>query len=227
MEEIIKPFKKSLFDNNIKEICINISEVGIDSFLQEGLIKDIPIVSTIVKLGQFAYNVYDRNLLRQTFVFIKQFNNNSVEPEKLEKYKESLEKDFSKAEKELGRVLIILNKIIDSKKSVILAKLYSAYINQNITWEDFCELSDANDRLFVKDISILYDIYDSKGECIKENHNYIYQRLMSIGFVKNELIPEKNIFQNIIQIEPLENQVNVTKLINITSLGNKFCEICR
>lgn len=91
MQEIIKPFESSLFDKNIKDIGIDMFEVGIDSLLQEGPLKDIPIVGTVVKAGQFVYNLYDRNLLNQTLVFIQQFNANTIDPEKLRKYKESNE----------------------------------------------------------------------------------------------------------------------------------------
>lgn len=223
MEEIIKPFEKSLFDNNIRDIGIDMIEVGIDSFLQEGPIKDIPIVGNIVKAGQFVYNIYDRNLLRQTLVFIQQFNNNKVDSDKLNDYRETLKKDFKKAEKELGRVLIILNKMIDSEKSTILAKLYSAYINQDITWEDFCELSEANDRLFVKDITVLYNLYDLEGIVINEEYDYIYKRLISIGLLKDDV----RLSQNAIVAVPIDGRSYGPKRMKLTRLGNIFCKLCR
>lgn len=218
MEEIIKPFEKSLFDNNIKDVGIDMLEVGIDSFLKEGPIKDIPLVGSIVKTGQFVYNLYDRNLLKQTLVFIQQFNNNTINTVKLEEYRESLKNDFKKAEKELGRVLIILNKIIDSEKSTIMAKLYSAYINQDITWKEFCEFSEINERLFVNDIYIVLEIYINGMNVDKEKiHNFL--RLVSVGILKNDSrFDSDNCGDHLIASDPID-------AVELTMLGKKFCSL--
>lgn len=78
MNELVPAFETSLFETSISEIGIEFAELGIDSILQDGLLKDIPIVGTIVNVGKFAQNIYDRNLLRQTLSFIKEFNSCTV-----------------------------------------------------------------------------------------------------------------------------------------------------
>ncbi len=72
MNELVPAFEISLFETSISEIGIEFAELGIDSILQDGLLKDIPIVGKIVNVGKFAQNIYDRNLLRQTLSFIKE-----------------------------------------------------------------------------------------------------------------------------------------------------------
>lgn len=237
MQEIIKPFEKSLFDKNIKDIGIDMFEIGIDSFLEEGLIKDIPIVGSIVKTGQFIYNLYDRNLLKQTLVFIQQFNNRTIDMKKLEDYRKSLKNDFHKAEKELGRVLIILNKTMDSEKADILAKLYSAYINQNILWNDFCELSEVTDRIFVKDINIIMGIYKEcqKGMFVEDEMSYVFQRLSSISLIKSQMhfIPsDMKASEYDYSTEENEGDISdkdIKQVVNIelTQLGELFCSIIK
>ena len=59
MNELIPSFEKSLFDSSLAASGIDILEIGIDSVLQDGLFKDIPIVGTIVNMGKFAQNVHD------------------------------------------------------------------------------------------------------------------------------------------------------------------------
>ena len=75
MDKIVPSFSSSLFDGS-KDSLSNIVELGIDSLLDEGLIKDIPIVSLLVGVKNTYQNIHDRNLLRQTLTFIKQFNHN-------------------------------------------------------------------------------------------------------------------------------------------------------
>ncbi|WP_455810063.1 hypothetical protein [Clostridium butyricum] len=220
MKEIIRPFENSLFDSNVKDIGIDMLEFGIDSILQEGLLKDFPLIGNIAKAGQFVYNLYDRNLLRQTLVFIQQFNNNAIDSEKLECYRESIKNNFKKAEKELGRVLIILNKIIDSEKSVILAKLYSAYINQNITWKEFCEFSEINERLFINDIYVSLEIFTRGMNVDKEKiHNFL--RLVSIGLLKNDSrFDSDKCGSGLIVSDPIDE-------VELTKLGERFCGLIK
>lgn len=93
-----------------------IIEVFIDSVLDEGLLRDLPVVETITELIKVTKSIIHRNLLKQTLQFIKEFNNGTTDEDKLLKYKEMLDNNNDKAEEELGRVLIILNGTIDLEK---------------------------------------------------------------------------------------------------------------
>ena len=64
MNELVPAFETSLFETSISEIGIEFAELGIDSILQDGLLKDIPIVGTIVNVGKFAQNIYVRGAVR-------------------------------------------------------------------------------------------------------------------------------------------------------------------
>ena len=158
MDKLTEDFEKSLF-NNSKEIIGEYIEVGIDSFINDGILKDIPIVNTIVAVLKVGKNIHDRNLLKQTLTFINEFNKNNITEEQLKNYKERIEKDRKKCEDELGRVLLLLNNFIDKEKSIMLSKLFKAYVSQLLNWNDFCEYSEIINRLFIQDFSFLQEIY--------------------------------------------------------------------
>lgn len=149
MDKIVPAFEATLFDSTLSDACMNITELGIDSLLDDGVFKSIPIVSVLVGLGKTAQNIHDRNLLRQTIKFINTFNDSSISVEKIEKYKKHLESNPKFAEEELGRVIILLNANVDLKKSELLAKFYRSYVNRDIDWQTFCKLSDITSRLFI------------------------------------------------------------------------------
>lgn len=123
MNKIIQQFQNSLFSSAADSIP-DIAEFGIDSILDEGILKDFPLMSVLVGVKNVAQNLHDRNLLRQTLTFVKELNDGQLDEEKKEKYKNKINEDPKKAEAELGRVLIILNKNIDIRKSAILANLF-------------------------------------------------------------------------------------------------------
>ncbi len=65
-------------------------------------------------------------------------------------------KKSKKLENELGRILIILNEIKNEEKSKLLTKFYLAYVNEQITWERFCEFADVIENIFVSDLEELF-----------------------------------------------------------------------
>ena len=99
MDKIIPSFSSSLFDGS-KDSIGDIVEIGIDSLLDDGLFKDIPLVNMLVGVKNTYQNLHDRNLLKQTLAFIKQFNSGTIDQNKLIKYKELINSDSKKAEKE-------------------------------------------------------------------------------------------------------------------------------
>lgn len=214
MDKIIPSFSSSLF-NGSKDSLSDIAELGIDSLLDDGLLKDIPIVSILIGVKNTYQNIHDRNLLKQTLAFIKQFNEGTINQEKLEEYKNTINSNSKKAEKELGRVLIILNFTIDIDKSKMLANLYRNYINGKINWNLFCEFSEIIRLLFLNDFKIIGLIYIKQITDTSGIEIYPIDRLTSLGIVNTVM---KSIM--------ISNNANSRsdKYVNLTSIGKLFYE---
>lgn len=154
MDALVPAFEESLLCP-LTDITLDIGELGIDSFMESGVVQQIPILKTIYSVAQVAQNIYDRNLMRQTAQFLMEFNENRISEEKLNKYKNKLSQNPSRREEELSRVLVLLNKNIDLKKSQLEARFFAAYVDEKLTWDEFCELCDITDRLFINDLLLL------------------------------------------------------------------------
>lgn len=215
MNKIVPAFECTLLEP-VFSSALEMTEVGIDSILDEGLLKSLPIVSLMVGLGKTAINIHDRNLLKQTIKFIQTFNNKTIDISKLDKYRESLKDDSKRSEDELGRVLIILNNTIDIKKSEYLAKMFAAYVEELITWEQFCELSEAISRLFVSDISLLYEIFNGRISNSTQCKKYRVDRLLSTGMIttSTKSITVSN-----------NNNHNTDYYLGISDFGRLFCNL--
>lgn len=215
MDKIVPAFEVSLFEP-VFSTTLELGELGIDSLLDDGLFKNIPIVSLVMGIGKTAQNLYERNLLQQTLNFIKSFNEKTIDEKKLEKYKEKINKNKSMAEKELGRVLIILNSNVETKKSQLLGKVFRAYVDERIDWNQFCDLSEAISRLFISDINLISDIWQHKINNSSQCMNYQIDRLVSIGFI-GTTTKSMTIGSN--------NTSNTERYLNITQFGRLFSEI--
>lgn len=217
MSEIVPSFEISLFEPTFST-AIDYLELGIDSITDNEAIKGIPIVNTIVGIGKTVYNIRERVLLKNMLTFIKEFNNGKIEHEKLEKYRKSIDEDKNKAEKELGRVLIILDKTIDDIKTKMLAKAYRAYVYEEIKWEQFCEITEAINRLFISDIALLYKIQNGQVKDTSNCEIYQADRLISLGLVDNAM---KSIFIS------NNNTSRTDKYLSINEFGKMFCKVTR
>ena len=215
MDELTLNFKSSLFSESPAVIGDYI-EMGIDSLIDNEIAKEIPIVSTIVGVLKFGKNVHDRNLLKQTVVFINEFNTGTVDEEKKKEYKEKIEKDSKKCEEELGRVILLLNKFIDKEKSVLLAKLYKAYINEIINWKEFCEYSEVVDRLFLQDINLLEEIYRERLNITKGRDDmFRIERLNSLGLIGLTMA----------SVSIINGKSRTDSYINLMSFGRKLMDV--
>lgn len=183
MDKLVTDFKDSLFNSTLKDVAVDVTELGIDSILDNDLLKSLPIAKTLIGIGNFAQNLHDRNLLKQTAIFIDAFNNQTISPEKLKKHIQKLNDNPIFGEEELGRVLTILNSTLDSLKSELLAKFYRAYINELLSWDNFCEYSDIISRVFISDLPIIIDIYKHKITETKQCKGYQIQRLEALGLL--------------------------------------------
>ena len=186
---IIPSMKDTLFNpvsENMKDSLIEIAELGLDAVLRDGVLKDIPILGTIAAFCKTRVALQERNLIRQTAVFITSFNDGTIPQEKLIEYRQALESNPKKAEKELGRVMLLLERILEEKQSHILGRFYNAYVRGALTWGKFVELSEVNLRMFLSDYKELESINRKpieQREDVSDRRLYKIQRLESLGLV--------------------------------------------
>lgn len=183
MNEIIPEFNDSLIINST-DIIGDYLELGIDSILENEILKEIPIFKSLLSVGKISKNIRERNCLKNLAIFINELNNGNIDAEKLRLHQEELKRNSKKAEKELGRVLIILDQTIDNIKASILGKLYKAYINQVVDWDMFIEFSEITNRLYINDLKILTLIYNGNmNDTSNRADLYRVERLNSLGVI--------------------------------------------
>lgn len=215
MNKLVPALKDTLFSPTY-EIAAEYAEIGIDALLDNEVLKEIPVVGTLSSLCKIGYNLHERNLIKQTLAFITEFNSSSISQEKLDEHREKLEENPKEAEKELSRVLIILGKQVEQIQSQVLGSFYAAYIKGAISWEEFCELSEANRRMFISDYQILFEAAINDGLKIQNRELYQVDRLISLGLLQNN-----NRLGGNVRIKIIGNPEEQNDII-VTSFGKTF-----
>ena len=183
MEKLVTEFKDSLIIDS-SEIIGDYLELGIDSVLENDILKEINIIKSILSVGRITKSIIERNLIKNLIIFLNELNSGTINKEKLEKHKKELDDNPKMAEKELGRVLIILEQTIDNKKASIIGKIYKAYINQIIDWHLFVEFTEITNRLYINDLDTLLLIYNNQlNDTSNRDDLYRIERLNSLGII--------------------------------------------
>ena len=81
-----------------------------------------------------------------------------------------------------------MNQNIEIEKSRLLSKFFSAYINQEMNWDKFCEFATVLNQIFITDLQTLYEVYkDTKNKeaTVIIYESYKISRLISTGLLSN------------------------------------------
>lgn len=181
--KIIDATAQSIIDYGLDSM-VDISEIALDTLLEESILKEIPIVKTVVNLSKIGFAIREKHMLKKTLMFINKLNSNGVASIEYVKYKSKLKNKDKILYKELENILIIIDRIIEENKSIILANLFYNYILKNITWEEFQELSVIVDNIFINDLPELVNIYEKRDLTMNDIINQIsFNRLKTQNLV--------------------------------------------
>ena len=147
MEEISLSiaFADSLKEESIS--CIGeYAEIGLDAVMEDGILKDIPIVSTAIALYKIGSSIKERHNLKKLLVFLNELNNGILDEQKRKEYQQKFLSNEKFRNQEIEYLLVLIDRYISYDKPQMLAKIYLAYLRNEIDWLVFCKYSEIIDR---------------------------------------------------------------------------------
>lgn len=168
--------------NEIISISKDIGEIGIDSLLNEGLFKDIPIVGTGLSFYKLINSASDRILLNKLIRFINELDLKNQDEINQFKTKYLENDDYKKIG---SKILLSLERADDLTKIKWLAKSLRIFVNRNISKSEFLRLSSIINSAYIEDVLKIH-LFDqhpeiSSSDSIIEKH--ILEHLFSIGLI--------------------------------------------
>tara|TARA_R110002051_G_scaffold277469_1_gene338790 strand:- start:65 stop:760 length:696 start_codon:yes stop_codon:yes gene_type:complete len=148
-DNISNSFEETLKDSDLQSVGGNLSELLIDSVMEDGVLKDIPVISTIIGLSNVGIKISDRILLNKIISFLFELKNipNSKREEMVNKIDNSKKYKIKVGEK----ILLIIERCNDYENSQYVAKLFSAYIMGKINYADFLRGANIIQSLEIND----------------------------------------------------------------------------
>lgn len=210
--EIIKSFGETILECN-SDVLSDVSEIAIDFAFEESPLVELPIIKIINGIAKTGIAIRERNLMLKTLSFINKLNQNNIDSKEYEEYKKRIEENDKEVYKELEHVLIIIDKVVEKEKAEILANLYTAYVNKQITWERFKNLSLILDNFLIYDKVILRLLYSSPRQYqnMQQDSHGSVSRLISLGLAYNISGYSRNPISGNISFSPPRNDVDITE----------------
>lgn len=215
--------------NSLKPEVLNViaelGEIGLDSLMDDGVLKEIPIISTAVSVYKFGNSIRERHNISKLLKFLQELNNGIADEEQRQKYTEKFSTDPKVKNRELEYIIIILDRYINFDKAKHLAKLYLAYLDDVISWLDFCKYSETIDRFLPGDLDVLKSRkrFSSSSNIPTD----VLQRLVANGLIIEERPPSeiKSSNNGTIVFDALSRRKRNEREYTRTAFGNVLVDI--
>jgi len=179
--KIVDVFEETIKEGELQTITKEITETLIDGTLDDGLLKDLPLIGSFFGLIKASANIKDRLFTKKILAFLSNLEN--IDDAKKVKIINEINTSGKYKTKIGEKLLYIIDKCYDAEKAEIVAKLFNGFLKKEINYDDFLRASECLDKVFIPDL--LYFIDDRKSEY---DVNIKEESLIFAGLIKLEQI---------------------------------------
>jgi hypothetical protein len=135
----------------------NLAEAGIDQLLQDGFLRDVPVLGSMIGVIRAAGSFRNLFLVKKLGRFLRSIQ--SIPLEDRQRYCETL-RDRSERQRHGEALLLLLDRLDDMEKPKLVGKVFRAFVLCEIDDRQFWSLSSAIDRLPIQYLPDLIGFYD-------------------------------------------------------------------
>lgn len=148
---------KTICQPNLSSLSGDIAESLFDQLLEEGFIRDLPIVGSLANLARTGSTIREHLFLKKILRFLYQLKDLSFE--KRYQFDKQLEAN-PELQQRVGENLILwLHRLDDMQKPNLLGRIFKAYINDQIDYKTYEKLAIAVDRIKMQSLAGLVEFY--------------------------------------------------------------------
>ncbi len=173
IKRIDKSLSETLRKSDLQGVSVDITELILDSLLEESILKELPIVGSVLGIGKTVVTVKNQLFLKKILAFLSGVKD--VPQEKRLRMIDQVN-DSNKFRIKVGEKLVyILDKCDDYIDAKYISQLFAAFLKEEIEYQDFLKGSRIIQDLFVGDL-----------EYFLENEPSIFSRELYLEEAPNE-----------------------------------------
>lgn len=138
---------------NLSSIVRDLAEVGFDSIVKEGVLRDIPVFNTFHNLYQAGVEIRQQLFIKKIINFWKELPNTSLHER--QKFVEWMDKNPNQKLTFGENILLLIDRADSIEKPSILGRLLNPCTLGDISYEDMMRLCFIVDRVYMPDLNYL------------------------------------------------------------------------
>ena len=155
LNKLSNSLEHTLKDSDLQNVTVGLAEVVADSLMEKGIAKEIPIIGTVIGLGKAAMGIKEILFLKKIIYFISELKN--ISATKRHEMIDEIDKSGRFRTKVGEKLLYIIDKCDDHEKSQIVARLFSAFLSEIISYDEFLRASHIVDQVILEDLKWFVD----------------------------------------------------------------------
>jgi len=184
-------WRSLVLSGELRDLSLEISEVALDAVMEEGIIKNIPILGSIYKIAQAGVNFRNNLFAKKILKFLTALD--AVSQEERQAQIDRLEADPKERQKIGENLMLLLDKLSNMDKPQLLARAFQALLEAKITLAEFYSLANAVDAVNQEYLQKFVERCESKGfdgqiPLDAENANFLQAGLLMIGIVEAKTV---------------------------------------
>lgn len=150
---ISEKLAETVSESNRIELPAEILEFTIDQVIDDGVLKDIPVVGWLAKGVSVSRSISDRIFHHKILRFLVELEN--VSSGDRDKFRERINLEQEYRRKVGEHLILLLNKIDAFDKTSLLAICFDHFLTSDIDYDYFVELSNVIERSTISDLKAL------------------------------------------------------------------------
>lgn len=183
---------ETVANSDLRDVAKDATELVVDSFLIDGVLKEIPIVRSVVGLAKAGMSIRDRLFVEKVLRFLSPIGEYTADQRR--DYLNSLDAQELKSASQ--HLILYLDRLDSIEKASMLGKVFQAYMIGKITYRQMLYFTHFIDSVFIL-------VWQEYFEVIKRYHDHtggvpLIDRdnalaLEKVGFYKEQLKTEEGL----------------------------------
>lgn len=173
----VENLEVSMIDSVAKSESLNAgvewAEIAFDAFVEDGLLKDVPIFGTLTKVVKSGMAIRDRIFLRKVHAFLCELDNASMQER--DAFVRSVEREKGGKEKAGAALMLLLDKLDDIDKPELIGRIYLAKIKGQISYGEMRRYCMFVERVYLPDLIELGKL--EEGETVDDTSAPLFASL--------------------------------------------------
>lgn len=235
-ETIEETFDLALRDANLQDVAVDASELAVDSLLDEGLLKDVPIVGTLVKVVSASSTIADKLFLKKLLTFL--FHLQEIPPDERAKIIAKIDESKAYRTKVGEKLLYIVDACADHETAGLVSKVFKHFLQGKIDYGQFLKTASVLQRLNITDFNWLvreeghrYFDLSNTGDLMHTGLFDLYYHDVKVDIVDkfdDGIVPRESRIEAALEHEkkmPYEARVDGGMDVNLSDAGEIIMEV--